>query len=163
MPKDKVMHRITYNLLNLGSCQPDSLPQNGDSSRPHLIGSSIVNKNIYFAFYTEQPEVCIVTVTQGFTDSIIHLNSMVLGIRDPHKHRQELQGRKGAQQECIFNPFLKRQQNLLSHLKPVHMGLLKQTLYCELLGQGRIRTLINRDICLWQGMRREAYYRIKFS
>lgn len=29
----------------------------------HLIGGSrIVNKNIYFAFYTEQPEVCIRTL-----------------------------------------------------------------------------------------------------
>lgn len=26
----------------------------------------------------------------------------------------------------------------------MHTGLLKQTLYCELLGKGRIRTLINR-------------------
>jgi len=42
------------------------------------------------------------TVTQGFTDSIIHLNSMVLGIRDPHKHRQELQGRKGGTAGVYF-------------------------------------------------------------
>lgn len=60
-------------------------------------------------------------------------NTVVLGIRDYTAAQ--------AQQECIFNPFLKRKGSRVfrSHWKPVHMGLLKQTLYCELLGQGRIK------------------------
>lgn len=49
---------------------------------------------------------------------------------------------EGGTAGVYFNPFLKkRQQSFLSHWKPVQMRLLKQTLYCELLGKGQDKDL----------------------
>lgn len=58
-----------------------------------------LNKNINFAFYTEQPEVRIMTGQLSRGLQCGHLNSVALGTRDPHKPRQKLQGKKVAQQE----------------------------------------------------------------
>lgn len=50
------------------------------------------------------------TVTQRFTDSIIHLNSVVLGIRDPHK-QAGVAKEEGGTAGVYFNPFLKRKEH----------------------------------------------------
>lgn len=68
----------------------DRILNSFDFSFSFFLVCLFVSKNIYFAFYTEQPEVCIMTSYSGVYRQCVHLNSVVLGIRDPHKHRQEL-------------------------------------------------------------------------
>lgn len=50
----------------------------------------VVNRNIYFAFYTEPPDVCLMTSYAGVYRQCVHLIGVVLGLRDPQKHRQEV-------------------------------------------------------------------------
>lgn len=50
----------------------------------------VVHRNIYFAFYTEPPEVCLMASYAGVYRQCVHLTGVVLGLRDPQKHRQEV-------------------------------------------------------------------------
>lgn len=93
------------------------------------------------------------TVMQRSTHSIIHF---IWGSGIHTKTSRSYKGGSGAQQECIFNSFLKRKSSRTFWvLKFVRMRLLKQEGIGSSWGRGRIRTLINKGIFAcgrgWEG------------